>query len=543
LADPLKNCSRNLFLIVERSDLLASAVQPYATRLPDGSDLDVYLPHEIYPSVANNDPSSWCLSSEQVQSDQGFGSLLREWSTHPDVQFGGDLAKVAILGFHADGVQYTSSLRAGSGRSMLVASLNVVSGKEDGIRARRFPLFVLGKGRMCKCGCNGYHTTQAIFEVLAWSFRCLHTGLAPSTRHDASPFTTFDEHVRTRPGTVLPHAALLQIRGDWEGLVSFFRLRWYTSNLFCFLCNSTLESGPLCYKDFSEQAPHRATRFGHQAYLESCAGDHQQPCVLFKSPGLTMQHLCIDSMHSADLGCFADALGSLLHLEVGNQQWYPSRERGLVQLNIALRDFYRANRHKNLSSLYPLQMTQIVATGKCPFLKAKAAQVRHLAEFGLILANRHKHGGPEHAPFLFKDNFRLSGHTAVYLDHLVSMFGGMVNYLRSLSASPFLEEPCKHGMMQFLSSLAALNQLWARDVDEARQMTLPFHLRQKAHMLEHMVLDQIARYGSPALSWCYRDEDFVGSVKSIAAKTKNPRTLESRVMMKLRMLSSLGERV
>jgi hypothetical protein len=118
LADPLKNCSRNLFLIVERSDLLASAVQPYATRLPDGSDLDVYLPHEIYPSVANNDPSSWCLSSEQVQSDQGFGSLLREWSTHPDVQFGGDLAKVAILGFHADGVQYTSSLRAGSGRSM-----------------------------------------------------------------------------------------------------------------------------------------------------------------------------------------------------------------------------------------------------------------------------------------------------------------------------------------------------------------------------------------------------------------------------------------
>ncbi len=62
-------------------------------------------------------------------------------------------------------------------------------------------------------------------------------------------------------------------------------------------------------------------------------------------------------------------------------------------------------------------------------------------------------------------------------------------------------------------------------------------------MLERLVLDQKARYGSPALSWCYRDEDVVGSVKSIAAKTKNPRTLESRVMMKLRMLSSLGERV
>ncbi len=57
-ADRLKNCSRNLFLIVERSDLLPRRCSPYVTRLPDGSDLDVYLPHEIYPSVAKHDPSS-----------------------------------------------------------------------------------------------------------------------------------------------------------------------------------------------------------------------------------------------------------------------------------------------------------------------------------------------------------------------------------------------------------------------------------------------------------------------------------------------------
>ena len=40
-------------------------------------------------------------------------------------------------------------------------------------------------------------------------------------------------------------------------------------------------------------------------------------------------------------------------------------------------------------------------------------------------------------------------------------------------------------------------------------------------------------WGSPASFWCYRDEDFIGAVKGIAQKTKDPRSIELRILEKL----------
>jgi hypothetical protein len=58
-------------------------------------------------------------------------------------------------------------------------------------------------------------------------------------------------------------------------------------------------------------------------------------------------------------------------------------------------------------------------------------------------------------------------------------------------------------------------------------------------MLLHMVGDQLERFGSPSRCWCYRDEDYVGVVKLVAAKTKDPRTLEQRVHDKLMLMAGL----
>ena len=37
----------------------------------------------------------------------------------------------------------------------------------------------------------------------------------------------------------------------------------------------------------------------------------------------------------------------------------------------------------------------------------------------------------------------------------------------------------------------------------------------------------------PSAFWCYRDEDYIGAVKGIAAKTKHPFTIETRILEKL----------
>ena len=64
-----------------------------------------------------------------------LGGLLRTWADHPEVQFRGDLSGVRVLGIHADGVQYTTTIRAGGAhvrgvrRAGGVGSCKVSSGK------------------------------------------------------------------------------------------------------------------------------------------------------------------------------------------------------------------------------------------------------------------------------------------------------------------------------------------------------------------------------------------------------------------------------
>jgi hypothetical protein len=81
--------------------------------------------------------------------------------------------------------------------------------------------------------------------------------------------------------------------------------------------------------------------------------------------------------------------------------------------------------------------------------------------------------------------------------------------------------------------------MWREGLEGEQMQGQPFHLRPKSHLLEHLALDKIPLLGNPRDSWCYADEDFVGFVKSIARKTKHPRTLESRVKEKLRLLIAI----
>ena len=87
---------------------------------------------------------------------------------------------------------------------------------------------------------------------------------------------------------------------------------------------------------------------------------------------------------------------------------------------------------------------------------------------------------------------------------------------------------------------SSLNVLWRRDAPEGAQLFLPFNLRPKAHMLQHMIEDQLSTYGSPSSNWCYGDEDFCGAVKSICASLRHPSTLEARVCEKASLFSSIA---
>ena len=94
----------------------------------------------------------------------------------------------------------------------------------------------------------------------------------------------------------------------------------------------------------------------------------------------------------------------------------------------------------------------------------------------------------------------------------------------------------------FLRSILKLHNLWREGVasGSVEMKSCPFALRQKSHMLQHLIEEHVAVFGSPTKFWCYRDEDFVGSIKDICSRTKHPSTLEARVLQKVRILEGLG---
>jgi hypothetical protein len=308
------------------------------------------------------------------------------------------------------------------------------------------------------------------------------------------------------------------------------------------MCNATQDEGELSYLDFSATAKHRETLISHQAYIESCAREAEQPSHIFKCPGVLLDHLCVDSMHAGDLGTFQDALGSLFWLEISHKPWHRNVRIGLIRLNQDLKKYYSANKDLKLSSIHPIVLSQIKVESHYPVLKSKAAQCRHLAEFGLILAHRHRNGTPGRPPFAFRADTRLTPYNQEYLDSLVTMFEGLTRYHRLCAGSPFDEEACRSALYTYLQALGNLNRIWRVGLDEeARNM--PYHVRPKTHAIQHLGADKLCLWGSPPRSWCYRDEDFVGRVKTIAQKTSHPFTLEQRVLEKLMILEGLGESV
>jgi hypothetical protein len=337
---------------------------------------------------------------------------------------------------------------------------------------------------------------------------------------------------------VLPKAALLQVRGDWGNLNELFRIRSTSSEQFCWLCDASQSPGHLHFHDCDVTAGHRQTLIDHGAYMSACAISGDQPSNLFRAPGLQLHHLAVDSMHAADLGVWQDAIGSLLFLEIDQKSWSNSRVEGLRKLNEDLGLYYSANRHKNLSRVTPLSMSQLKQKDKkFPYLKAKAAGTRHLIDFALLLARRHRYGGGGRQRYAFPAGHRLAGREEEHLALLESLFAGMAQYKEA--CEPFSETECRDGMILALKSLSGLHKLWTTGLSEADAQKQPFHMRPKAHALLHLVLDQLQLFGSPARSWCYRDEDFVGVIKKIASRTMHPATMERRVSLKLRLLSGL----
>ena len=170
------NAQRDVLRLARRMGISENTPEPYYVdvRSVGGANrqVGVCLRHEQLQSIVAEVGLDAVRLSEEVWEDaEGMGPLLRGWGDSDDVLV--DSRDVVILGMHADGVSYTSSVRAGGSKAVLVASWNIASAPLQAQRARRFLFFVLSKALGCDCGCEGWHTFDPLFRVFAWSMQCL----------------------------------------------------------------------------------------------------------------------------------------------------------------------------------------------------------------------------------------------------------------------------------------------------------------------------------------------------------------------------------
>ena len=524
---------RDLVRFIPHLGIAAAMPEPYYVTVPGKGgiprQLGVFLPHEqAHLVISRNGLQRYLLTPEEFQQGDGLSKVLLQWAAGQNIT--PEAAKdVAVIGLHADGVSYNATHGVGQSKSAAVSAWNFCSAPADADRGSRHLFFAVSKALLCDCGCEGFHTIDALNAIFAWSMMWLLLGMCPSVRHDSTPWTSHDKKHRLT-GRLSVRAALLQVRGDWEWLVQAFRLRHFSAEAFCWCCDAT-HSGPLTYLNFADNAPWRNTLVDHVKYFMRLARGGDAPSSLFGAPGFLYEFLTIDSMHCIDLGAFADFAGSLLWMEISSKTLHATMAAGVTWLCQELARFYAAN--PCLSAFSPTLPAIRPSDGGFATLKAKAAQCRHLGPFLVYIARRHKRVGYQ------IEDAALAPFSAEYQDRVVQLADDFVAYHRSCEAMPFNAVACKAALSGYLSRYSEMRLLFRRGIPLELQGAQPFGCRPKHHMGEHLAGQKIDLFGSPRQFWCYGDEDFIGMVKRICACTRHPRTLESRLVAKYMLFAAL----
>lgn len=338
-----------------------------------------------------------------------------------------------------------------------------------------------------------------IFTVVAWSMRALACGFYPSARHDGEVWRASDSYRASLQGKALGIAGVLaEVRGDWAMLKSVFRFPgWSEKAGVCFKCRCKPDQVRLCGSD----SPWRQERLTHWDLMAMMIQEGRRISPLFSSPCLTSECFKLDWLHVMDQGTTSDFLGSFLYYML---QFFEGSNKKLRCCNMFLniKEFYRT--HGTESKFQDLKLTMF--TGKKGFkLRAKGAEARGLVPWAKTVAELH-----------------LS-----LVDPVQSTIRGMACSLNScyenLAGQRFNPaDMALHSRTFCLLSVAleglSENKLWK---------TKP-KLHQMQELLE-MGVD------NPTLYWCYRDEDFGGTLAGLARSRggqSSPSSIAKRLLDK-----------
>ena len=259
----------------------------------------------------------------------------------------------------------------------------------------------------------------------------------------------------------------------------------------CFKCNVT----PAGIRDFGSDARWRQpeNRLGHFDVLARMLGEGSAISPLFSVPGVQTPIFCIDWLHCCDLGVAADFLGNFFYTVAG---LLPGESRTVKTsaLFLEMRQWYQDAKVEN--KLDNLTVLMIRKSAKHPpKLRGKAAEIRGLVPFGVILAEKYLRDGD------------LVHETVADAAHLLAKAYECLGEGIHFDATALQDISTKFCLLY--SALESMHDgvLW--------RIKPKFHLWQE---LCHLP-------SNPTSHWVYRDEDFGGSCAQWSRSKGGPDTV------------------
>ena len=437
----------------------------------DTGDIDtvphpVLLPHEMLAYMVEHNPQ--LLQACHSNPGHGVFSHLLTWCKRFDTE----VQTTVPIGLHGDGVPFAAKMRD----SLECVSWNIITD----ISGDRFLYTCFPKSFAA-----GRSTWDALLEVFAWSMKQLMLGLWPGCRHDGRPWQPSDKTRQTYSGRQLgAHAALLQIRGDWAFYKEVFNFPSWRARRCCWRCCAKNQKGETSdFRDASTNANWRMERVPGHAFLAQQRADGIKPSPLFQTPGLEVDMVMIDWLHTMDLGVIADVLGNVFwdllpFLGTGTQE-----ERVKYLWSLAKHYYKQASVPVRLDNL---TLEMIKARGKPPKLRGRAAQVRYLLPFAAQMAE------------MFADESEHCRTLAIVTDTLLQLT--LLN-----QTTPYQHEAAAGLSRQLALLLTGLEAEALLQGNDCNWRTKP-----KLHLMQELIEYQCFYSGAPCQYWTYTDESWGG---------------------------------
>lgn len=305
-----RNCARDV-----RRAMAASSTQqlPQAVRIacplwdPESEaniteQVSFLLPHHILDAIPAESVPEYCSFSES--QDQAKHDL-NVWGNRTGIDPCCPDHPVVACSLWGDGAPYTTT----DSLQLLIMTFS------SGIHVQHFWIVGFGKRCICRCGCQGRHTFDTIYSIIAWSFRAAAAGRHPSVDHHGKPFAADSRLAKLSGGNLKVRGALVSLRGDWAWFKQSLGLCGWRgegpSKRVCWKCRASLSDDCPAF-DFTTNARWRTQRITMEQFWQQHIERQTVPSPMFSAPGFTIDICKMDWMHVCCLGILQYAVGCTL---------------------------------------------------------------------------------------------------------------------------------------------------------------------------------------------------------------------------------------